>query len=85
MSDAPARLAGLEGGKGAIATGGDADFVLWDPEATFAVAGAQLEHRHALTPYEGRRLRGMVVATYLRGEVIWREGVLATSFAGRLL
>lgn len=85
MADAPARLAGLERQKGTIATGRDADLVFWDPEATFTVAGAQLQHRHAVTPYEGRRLRGMVVATYLRGEAIWREGVSTRPPAGRLI
>lgn len=85
MSAAPARLAGLTGRKGAIAVGCDADLVLWDPEATFTVDGAQLRHRHAVTPYEGQRLRGAVVATYLRGEPVWREGVVAGAPAGRLL
>ena len=37
----PARLAGLAGRKGAIASGCDADFVIWNPDAKFRVdAGA---------------------------------------------
>lgn len=85
MSAAPARLAGLAGRKGAIAEGCDADLVLWDPEATWTVAAASLQHRHGLTPYDGLRLRGEVRATYLRGEPVWRDGSFAATPAGMLL
>ena len=67
MCQAPARLAGLSGRKGSIASGLDADFVIWDPDAAQVVDSARLEHRHKLTPYSGRRLRGVVRATYIGG------------------
>ncbi|MGQ0561010.1 MAG: allantoinase AllB [Gemmatimonadota bacterium] len=71
MSEAPARLAGLEMRKGGIAPGRDADIVVFDPDAIGTVRGAALEHRHKLTPYEGMQLRGKVHATYLRGERVY--------------
>jgi allantoinase len=74
MSSAPAALAGLGGAKGAIASGCDADFAIWDPDVEFTVDPRQLHHRHALTPYADIRLTGRVHATILRGEMIWREG-----------
>ena len=70
MSAAPARLAGLEGSKGAIAVGNDADFVVWNPEAEWEVDASRLRQRHPITPYAGRRLRGVVESTWLRGERI---------------
>ncbi len=75
MCAAPARLAGLAGRKGAIATGYDADLVVWDPDAEFTVDAAALEHRNKITPYQGRRLVGSTLRTILRGETIYERGV----------
>ncbi len=71
MSAAPARLAGLDGQKGAIAPGLDADFVIWDPDEERIVRGAELYQRHPVTPYEGERLAGRVAATFVRGERVY--------------
>lgn len=67
MSAGPARLAGLGNRKGAIVQGYDADLCVWDPEKSFVVDPAALEHRHAVTPYAGRELYGTVEATYVGG------------------
>jgi allantoinase len=84
MSEAPARLAGLHPSKGAIVAGADADLIVWDPDAEFVVDAATLFHRHALTPYHGRRLRGRVRTTILRGSVVFHEGETGEA-AGTLL
>jgi allantoinase len=81
----PARLVGLEGRKGAIAPGFDADLVLWRPEQEFVVEPALLRHRHPLTPWLGRRLAGVVEATYLRGELVYARGAPDGPPRGRLL
>ena len=65
LAGAPAHLAGLDDRKGSIAPGKDADYVVFDPDGITRVVGADLLHRHALTPYEGMRLRGEVVETSL--------------------
>jgi allantoinase len=74
LSGAPAVLAGLQSRKGAIAAGRDADLVIWDPDAEFVVDESRLRQRHKRTPYEGRRLRGRVLETSVRGNVVYREG-----------
>jgi allantoinase len=74
MCGAPASLVGLQRRKGHIAAGRDADLVVWDPAASFVVDPALLQHRHPLTPYAGRRLRGVVRTTYLRGRVVYQDG-----------
>ena len=71
MSAAPARLAGLQDRKGALAPGYDADIVVWDPDARFVVDAARLLHRHKVTPYAGRELFGQVSATYVGGQRIF--------------
>ena len=81
----PARLAGLDERKGAIATGSDADLVVFDPDATMRVTPETNEHRHKLTPYDGRELRGVVEAVYLRGEKIYERGKFSEKPTGRLL
>jgi allantoinase len=85
MSAGPARLAGLSATKGAIAPGRDADLVLFHPDDEFTVDAARLRHRHAVTPYHGRRLAGVVEATYLRGVEVFRRGVPDKPPSGRLL
>jgi allantoinase len=77
MATAPARLAGLDARKGSIGPGLDADLVLWDPDATVTVDPRTLYHRHPITPYAGRQLRGRVVKTLVRGELVYDAGEFA--------
>jgi allantoinase len=74
MCAAPARLAGLASHKGAIATGFDADLVLWDPDGDFTVDPATLEHKNKITPYKARTLQGVVHRTILHGATIYERG-----------
>lgn len=79
MAEKPAARVGLAG-KGRIAVGGAADFAVFAPEETFTVDAGALAHRHPITPYDGRELRGVVRETYLAGEPIAQD-----SPRGRLL
>lgn len=82
MSQKPAELAGLTGRKGAIAEGMDADLVIFAPEEFIDVAAHTLYARHAVTPYSGQRLKGRVVATYLRGQLVYESGSFSTEPLG---
>jgi allantoinase len=83
MSSAPAALAGIGSQAGALVAGRDANFVIFDSEASFEVVPGKLHFRHAVSPYVGETLRGVVKATYLRGKAIYREGEFASSPVGR--
>ena len=72
MASGPAGLVGLSN-KGRIAVGRAADLVAFAPDASFTVDPAALHHRHPVTPYAGRELRGVVRRTWLRGAVIGTE------------
>ena len=53
--------------KGRIEPGADADLALVDLAAEYTLRAEDLLYRHPLSPYIGRRLRGRVVRTLLRG------------------
>ena len=85
LSEGPARLAGLADRKGAIAAGYDADLVIFDPDREMIVDASRLYHRHALTPYDGARLKGVVLATMLRGEIVFEHGECIGPHTGHTL
>jgi allantoinase len=74
MGEQPAKFASLGHKKGAIRAGHDADLVVFDPDATFSVDAARLEHCHPITPYAGEMLTGAVEMTFLRGEKVFDHG-----------
>ena len=79
MSTGPADLAGLSW-KGRIAVGADADLVVLADAETFTVTTASIKHKHPVTPYLGRELRGVVRTRWLRGTALQDDMV-----AGQLL
>ena len=83
MVAAPARLAGLTGRKGTLASGADADIAVFDPGAAWTVTPADLHFRHKLSPYLGAELRGRVIETWLRGEPVFRAGKFIGQARGR--
>jgi len=82
---APASRFGLAPAKGALAVGADADLVLVDQGAEVVVEREQLLDRHRLSPYVGRRLRGRIVRTILRGETVALDGRIVGAPRGRIL
>jgi allantoinase len=85
MSAAPARLAGFSDRVGSLEAGREANFVVFDPEAEFVATPEKLHYRHAISPYMGEQLKGVVEATYLRGEPVYRAGHFISSARGREL
>jgi allantoinase len=53
--------------KGRIEPGADADLALVDLAAEYTLRAEDLLYRHPISPYIGRRMRGRVVRTLLRG------------------
>jgi allantoinase len=83
MAEAPAHLAGCAARKGRIAAGFDADLVVFDPEEEFVVSADRLYHRHPISPYLGEKLRGVVRATFLRGQAVFSDRKFCGQAVGR--
>jgi allantoinase len=71
--------------KGQIAVDADADFALVSLGRSFDVQEDDLYYRHAQTPYFGRRLRGRIVRTVLRGRTVFNDDGIVAQLPGRLI
>nr|WP_108261581.1 amidohydrolase family protein [Mangrovicoccus ximenensis] len=74
-AEAPARRFGLWPRKGGIRVGADADLTLWDPSGEAVVSGAGFRGRARFSAFEGRKMRGRLVATLSRGEEVALQAV----------
>jgi allantoinase len=72
-------------GKGRLQIGKDADLTLVDLNAEEVVSADALHYRHRHTPYLGRKLRGQIVRTILRGQTIFENGRFSPRPGGRLV
>ncbi|KAF3796191.1 Allantoinase [Nymphaea thermarum] len=81
-SERPAELASQKS-KGTIEKGKDADIVVWDPDSAFEIdENFTIYHKHPITPYAGRRLSGKVLATFVRGNLVYNDGLHAPAACG---
>jgi allantoinase len=72
-----ARVAGLYPRKGTILPGSDADLAIWDLEEEWVVdAASQQLSKNPWSPFDGRRVKGRVVRTLVRGATVWNEGAI---------
>ncbi|KAL0893835.1 hypothetical protein ABMA27_013959 [Loxostege sticticalis] len=85
LSAGPARLVGLQDRKGALRAGLDADLIFFDPNASFVVTPDIIRYKNKISPYMNRVLNGVVHRTYLRGQLIYGDGVLVGNSRGQLL
>jgi dihydroorotase len=77
LSTRPARSRDIPGHGGPVVPGAPANLVLFDPAALWTVDERALHSRSRNTPFAGRKLRGRVVHTLLRGRFTVRDGELA--------
>ncbi|CAH9093604.1 unnamed protein product [Cuscuta epithymum] len=82
-SEKPAKLADLNL-KGLFVSGNDADIVIWQPEAEFELDDSHPIHlKHpSISAYLGSRLSGKVLATFVRGNLVFEEGKHARDACG---
>jgi dihydroorotase len=68
----PARRLGLPQGR--MAEGAPADLVLFDPDAPFLLDRFSLRSKSRNTPFDGQRMEGKVLATYVAGTQVFDAG-----------
>jgi len=65
----PARRLGLEGGR--LQSGAPADLVLFDPDTPFVMDRATLRSKSKNTPFDGQRMQGRVLGTWVGGARVY--------------
>ena len=81
LSEGPARHFGLYPRKGALIPGADADFAIVDPGPwTFDATG--MASNVKWSPYDGMTFGARVMATYVRGNVVYENGQVTGAAGG---
>jgi dihydropyrimidinase len=74
LCENPARIFGLYPRKGTIATGSDADLVVFDPQREFTIRAENQHSKVGYTLYDGRTVLGWPEASYQRGQPVLVHG-----------
>ena len=78
----PARIWGLYPCKGVIAPGSDADIAIVDLAREWSIEDLKLRSRSKITPWNGRRVRGLPIHTLVRGRCVMKDRALVAGTRG---
>lgn len=67
----PAKRLGLPSGR--LSAGAPADLLLFDPDVPFVMDRFALKSKSQNTPFDGQRMQGRVLATYVAGQPVYRR------------
>ena len=83
MTAASSKIAGLN--KGQIALNQAADLCIFDPDAEYHINKAMIHHKHKVTPFEGKLVKGKVMATMLKGHTIFENNTFSKTKYGAVM
>lgn len=72
LSEGPAKLCNLTK-KGGIEPGKDADLIVFDPDDESIIKEEDILHKHKITPYLGKKIKGTVIRTIVRGATVFHK------------
>jgi len=75
MTSRPAELLGLASGR--VAVGAPADLIVFDPEFPWVVKEAALRSRSRNSAFEGARMQGAVMHTFVAGRLVFSHAATA--------
>jgi dihydroorotase len=78
----PAKIFGLYPRKGVIQPGSEADIAIVDFERDWTIDDSKLQSRSKMTPWNGKRVRGLPMHTLVRGRFVMKNRALATGTRG---
>jgi dihydroorotase len=78
----PAKIWGLYPRKGVIAPGAEADIAVVDLTREMTLDDAKLQSRAKITPWHGRKVKGLPVHTIVRGRFVMRDRTLVDGTRG---
>lgn len=70
MSYNPAKILGID--RGSLAEGKPADVTVIDPEAEYAIDASKFVSKGKNTPFDGRKVKGRVMATICDGKIVYQ-------------
>ncbi len=70
MAENPAKILRLKN-KGVIKKGYDADLIIVDLDNEYTIKGSSFFSKAKYTPYEGKRVKGKIIKTFVKGEKIF--------------
>lgn len=85
MSINPAAIFGLNGVKGAVMPGRDADFTVIDPQKKWKITAGELHYKHKFSAFTGLSGTGAPVLTIVRGQLVMEDGRLQDENHGQLV
>lgn len=71
MSYNPARIIGID--RGTLLPGAAADITIMDPEREFVIDRNEFVSKGHNTPFDGHKVKGRVVMTFVNGKIVYRE------------
>ncbi|MGB0799880.1 MAG: amidohydrolase family protein, partial [Planktomarina sp.] len=71
LSTNPAQRLGLNSGR--LNVGAPADLILFDPDAPFVMDRTKLRSKSKNTPFDGQRMQGKILATYVAGKKVYEK------------
>lgn len=78
----PARIWGLYPRKGALTPGSDADIAIVDLSREHIIRDAEIQSRSKISPWDGRKVKGLPVHTLVRGRFVMKDRKLAVATKG---